>query len=127
MKPKFEIITNNPLVLEKYGDQFPVSYEDLTYVETLKRVRDKVYLGHRLLTHPLSGSVKPNETPYKSVMVSIDKGPLDMESMEIIETSIHAVAKFQDRTKTYRPSVYEDFRLIDCSLIESAIPSATAW
>ena len=68
MNDGFLIITNNTLVKEKLGENYHVEYEDLSYEDTLRKVRDRVYLGHKLLTHPLSGSVKPNETPYKSVM-----------------------------------------------------------
>ena len=70
MKAEFIIITNNPLIVEKLGQEYTVEYEDISYEDTLKKVRNYVYKGHELLTHPLSGSVKPNETPYKSVMVS---------------------------------------------------------
>ena len=117
MNDGFLIITNNTLVKEKLGENYHVEYEDLSYEDTLRKVRDRVYLGHKLLTHPLSGSVKPNETPYKSVMIS----------MEIIENAIHACGKFQFKSDKYKPEVYDDFRLIDCTLLESALPSAECW
>lgn len=123
MNNGFVIITNNKLVEEKYGEKYEVIYEDISYEDVLKKVRDKIYLGHQLLTHPLSGSVKPNETPYKSVMITKDAKKLDMQSMEIIERAIHSCSKFQFRSDKYRPEVYDDFREIDCTLIESAFPS----
>ena len=92
MNDGFMIITNNTLVKEKFGADYQVEYADLSFEDTLKKVRDKIYLGHKLLTHPLSGSVKPNETPYKSVMISKEPGKLDEESMEIIENAIHALS-----------------------------------
>lgn len=119
----FMIITNNTMVKEKLGPICHVEYEDLSYEDTLKKVRDKIYLGHRLLTHPLSGSVKPNETPYKSIMISEKPQGLDMQEMKIIENAIQACSKFQFKSDKYKPEVYEDFRIIDCTLIESAIPS----
>ncbi|MCI8638004.1 MAG: GrdX protein [Coprococcus sp.] len=127
MKGGFVIITNNPLVEEKLGKDQDVEYENLSFEETLKKVRDRIYLGHRLLTHPLSGSVKPNETPYKSVMVSKQAGALDLRSAEIIESAIHACGKFQFRSDKYKPEVYKDFQVVDCTLIESAIPSVEYW
>lgn len=63
------IITNNPVVFKKISDRYPVIYKDVSYGDILKEVRDRVHMGCRLLSHPLSGSVKPNETPYKSIMV----------------------------------------------------------
>lgn len=127
MKGGFTIITNNTLVKEKLGKEYNVEYENLSFEDTLKKVRDRIYSGHRLLTHPLSGSVKPNETPYKSVMITKQAGTLDLESMEIIESAVHACSKFQFRSDKYRPEVYEDFRIVDCTLIESAIPSVGYW
>ena len=123
MEDRFIIITNNTLVKEKFGADYQVDYEELSYEDTLKKVRDKIYQGHRLLTHPLSGSVKPNETPYKSIMISTKTGGLDMQEMNIIESAIQACGKFQFKSDKYRSEVYDDFRLIDCTLIESAIPS----
>lgn len=125
MRKAFKIVTNNPLVKEKLGEQYEVEYWDISYEEVLKKVRDYVYEGHELLTHPLSGSVKPNETPYKSVMVAKERGDVDMQGVRIIESSIQSVAKFQFRSDKYAPQVYEDFQIVDCTLIESAIPSAT--
>ncbi len=71
MKKDFRIITNNPLVREKLGQDYQVEFYECSYEDILEKVKDEVYRGCKLLTHPLSGSVKPNETPYKSVMVSI--------------------------------------------------------
>ena len=62
---KYMVITNNPLVRSRLDDTHEVIYLELSYEELLKVVRDRIYEGHRLLTHPLSGSVKPKETPYK--------------------------------------------------------------
>lgn len=123
----FMIITNNTLVRDKFGNDYHVEYEELSFEDTLKKVRDKIYSGHKLLTHPLSGSVKPKETPYKSVLVSETPEGLDMQSMKLIENAIQTCGKFQDRTGQYGPEVYDDFRLIDCTLIGSAIPSAECW
>lgn len=66
---KYIIITNNPLVRDKYSD-IEVEYYDISYQEVLQLVKNKIALGHKILTHPLSGSVKPKETPYKSIMIS---------------------------------------------------------
>ena len=65
------LITNNKYVYEKYKDEFEIVYDEkFTYLDVLEYVRDKVHDGHELITHPLSGSVKPNETPKKSVIIS---------------------------------------------------------
>lgn len=126
-RKKYVIITNNPLVLERVGDTHNVEYFDISYEDVLAKVRDRIHSGHTLLSHPLSGSVKPNETPYKSVMVTLDKSDFDMNGLEIIEYALQSCKKFQFRSDKYAPHVYEDFRTIDCTLIESAIESADLW
>ena len=118
------IITNNKYVYEKYKDIREVNYkEDFTYLQVLEYVRDKIHQGHELLTHPLSGSVKPNETPYKTVMVSKKKGDLDNSGLIIVEEAIATVKKFQTNkpTPNWTESVLDDFRVIDLSLIENVI------
>ena len=120
------IVTNNPLVLEKHGDTHNVIYKEVSYEDVLREVRDRIHEGHSMLTHPLSGSVKPNETPYKSIMISEERRGIDEESVLLIENAIHACKKFEFKSDRYRQEVYEDFQLIDCTLIESGMASADA-
>lgn len=123
---KYIIVTNNPLVNEKYGNTHNVIYEDVSYEDILKTVRDRIHGGHQMLTHPLSGSVKPNETPYKSVMISEERGTIDERAVMLIENAIDACRKFELKSDRYKPEVYKDFQLIDCTLIESGMASADA-
>lgn len=119
----YTIITNNPLVVEKLQADIPVVYRDVSYLALLKEVRDRIHMGGRLLSHPLSGSVKPGETPYKSVMLLSGKGDVDERSLSLIENAIQACAKFTQKGP-YRPEVDKDFQLIDWTLLESALASA---
>ena len=123
---KYIIVTNNPLVLERHGGTRNIIYKEVSYEGVLREVRDRIHEGHSMLTHPLSGSVKPNETPYKSIMISAERRAIDGESVALIENAIHACGKFEFKSDRYRPEVYEDFRLIDCTLIESGMASADA-
>ncbi|WP_066503874.1 GrdX family protein [Abyssisolibacter fermentans] len=120
---KLIIITNNPLVKEKFSE-YDIIFKEIDYLEILKQVRDMIHKGHKLLTHPLSGSVKPNETPYKSLAVSKQSiGKLDMDSLMIIEKSIETTNKFYNNAKRphWKESILEDFQLIDKTLIENAL------
>ena len=123
---KYVVITNNPLVLEKLDETYQVIYKDVSYEELLKEVRNKIHEGHLLLTHPLSGSVKPNETPYKSIMISEGKEEVDKRSISLIENAIQSCRKFEIKSDKYRPEVYKDFQLIDWTLLESGLASADA-
>lgn len=127
MQNDYMIITNNPLVQKKLKESRTVTYKEISYEEVLKEVRDRIHQGHMLLSHPLSGSVKPNETPYKSIMISQRRGDVEQRSVELIENAIQACRKFEMKSDKYKPEVYEDFQLIDWTLLESAMPSADAW
>jgi len=114
------LVTNNPMVYEKFAGQVEIEFmEDKSFLDVLYFVRDKVHLGHKLLTHPLSGSVKPDETPYKSVMITSAVGAFDMDSLRIIEGCI-AVAKelYENRKRVITPEkLLKDFQLVDLALI----------
>ncbi|KGG80308.1 GrdX family protein [Caloranaerobacter azorensis] len=117
------LITNNPLVKEQLSRYIVIEYYETEYLDILKRVRDKIHLGHKLLSHPLSGSVKPNETPYKSIIISKDKGKLDYESLMVIEKSIETAEKFLRNFKTpnWTENILLDFQIIDLSLIKDVV------
>ena len=119
---KYIIITNNPLVKEKYVDK-EVEFYDKKYQEILQIVKNKIALGHKILTHPLSGSVKPKETPYKSIMISKVKEYVDLDSLELIESAIATCEKFKERSDKWTPQVLKDFQLVDFTLIDSAMGS----
>lgn len=119
---KYIIITNNPLVKEKYVDK-EVEFYDKKYQEILQIVKNKIALGHKMLTHPLSGSVKPKETPYKSIMISKEKEYVDLDSLELIESAIATCEKFKERSDKWTPQVLKDFQLVDFTLIDSAMGS----
>lgn len=123
-KEDYIIVTNNPMVYQKYDGQRKMIYAETSYEGLLQQVRDKVHEGHQLLSHPLSGSVKPNETPYKSVMISARPGSLSRESLRMIESAIEACKKFAFRTETYDEAVHRDFQWVDLNLIESGMESA---
>lgn len=122
MSGKTIIVTNNPLVLKELSASYEIIYKETTYEGILSEIRDLVHKSYRLLTHPLSGSVKPKETPYKSVMM--EKGDaLDVNSLALIEKAVEACGKFEDRTHGYPQEILEDFRLIDLELIKGACAS----
>ena len=123
------IVTNNPLVKAKLASIVDVQYHDVSYLGILHIMRDQIHAGSRLLTHPLSGSVKPNETPYKSVLMeSGEAGKTDLDSLKLIEAAEATAKKFIDLRPTYVEDmpdrVKEDCQLIDYTLIISAFPSA---
>ncbi len=123
------IVTNNDYVRDKFKDILKVDFvegeggaEPTTYLPVLLHIRDLVHAGYKLLTHPLSGSIKPNETPYKSVIMEEGKA-LDEYSLSLIEGAIATMQKFQniEKTPNWLPRVLDDFKVVDLSLMENTI------
>lgn len=120
-KNRIRIITNNPLVTQCLQKDYVIDFTPCTYGEILIKVRDLVYSGHRLYTHPLSGSVKPNETPYKSIVVSRSPVGMENEEAELISNSIETFKKFPPCHRELTEEMRNDFQLIDYSLLCSAL------
>lgn len=116
------VVSNNPDVYEVYCSSFNIELIDGNYYNVLTKVRDYVHQGYDLITHPLMGSVKPNETPYRSIILKKNKA-MDLQSLEIIESSIAAYEKFDKIKPTPRwsPKVLEDFQVVDKRLFESSL------
>lgn len=120
-----KLITNNPMTRDYFKDQRDIELEyidTLGYMDVLKRARDQIHLGEVLLTHPLSGSVKPNETPYKSL--ALDHDALhDQDSLWLIEQAIATYIKFEKNKALpqWTEQVREDFMVVDFDLIKNAL------
>lgn len=114
----FHIITNNPAVVNKYPDLS--EFHETSVEGIIVLVRDKVHGGAKVLSHPLCGSVKPWESPYKSICVSKCNGGLDHSSLLTIENTI-ACIRNRRYVHNYTERVMEDFRVIDLDLISSAV------
>lgn len=119
------LITNNINVKESYYEKINVvMVESLMLMDVLIEVRNHVHRNYKILTHPLSGSVKPNETPYKSVLLRRGNG-LDFESLSMIENAISVTEKLylSKEPKKWDENILLDFRVIDYNLISSGIES----
>ncbi|WP_373897713.1 GrdX family protein [Haloimpatiens sp. FM7315] len=123
MVDKMIIITNNPLAKEKLKEEenvIMVEFINGNVLEVFSKVRDYVHLGYELMTHPLMSSVKPNETPYRTVGVSTKKqDKLNMQSLMIIEGAIETTEKFLKIGKNpkWTDQILKDFQVIDYDLI----------
>lgn len=120
------IITNNPAVMEAYSAEEMIVKE--TMQEVLLTTRDLIHLGHQLISHPMPGSVKPNETPYRSIMVSKTAGNLDFQSLTMIEAALRKFDQFQnDRpTPQWSERILNDFQMVDYHLFTSGYQSILA-
>ncbi len=118
------IITNNSKIFEKYKVVYEILFlENENYIEVLYKTRDKVHQGYKILTHPMAGSLKPNQTPYKSIVLQNTVGKTDYESVILIENSIEAAQKFLKfkSTPKWSERILNDFKTVDLSFIENVI------
>ncbi len=120
------LITNNLKVAEDFSKGNEMVYlEKASYLDVLNQARDLIHKNHELLTHPLTGSVKPNETPFKSLAVSEKATSFNMQSLEIIENAIETTEKLLNdcKVREWPERILDDFRLIDYNLIRSGLES----
>jgi len=125
---KYVIVTNNPMRKARI-EETQLEAVRLKFVNTLDDViqttRDMIHSGHRLISHPLAGSVKPVENPYRSIILSEETGPLDYESLRIFEHAVSQVNVFKQSYESdltrYSQTLLTDYQLIDVSLIDSAL------
>ncbi len=115
------VVTNNPLAKEKLQEDFSICFVEGGYADVLTKVRDMVYRGHSLLTHPLMGSVKPDVTPYRTVALSEKADEFSARHSQIISNSIAAAAKFTPPAGPFADRLLKDLQLVDCSLICSGL------
>lgn len=121
MRTKYFILSNN----EEVWKRFPCYEVKGDFGEVLRIARNMVHQGHRLLSHPLTGSIKPRETEYKSILMTLDRGEMDFSSLKYIEGALSALEKFKKPIRNWSPEeaarILDDFRVIDCALITSGI------
>lgn len=127
MEIKYVLVTNNPKAEEEYRNQRKIKVDYLegkNFCEVLIRVRDLIHNGYHLLTHPQASNLKPNQCPYKTILVTNGREAEDFyRDVELIESSISGYQKF---TKGMRPPMWTekillDFQTVDLSVVDSAI------
>ena len=120
---KVVLVTNNSKAAEKYKDIFDVHVEK-DYESVLLKTRDLVYTGFSLLTHPQASSLKPNQTPVRSVLLYPQRdGDQHGRDCLLAEDVLHVYWQWQEIAPTpddYREAVRNDFETIDLSMIDGA-------
>lgn len=123
----FCIVTNNPKCYEKYRNVMKVEYlEGEGYLDVLHRVREYVHMRWCLVTHPLAGSIKPNQIPYRSIIIKDKQYDNEeyFQSCTMIESSIetyHKIMKGKPAKIDWPERMLDDFQDADLSLFDGAI------
>lgn len=117
-----KLITNNPKFIEENLKDIEIEYSDVSYIDILRKVRDYVHENWEIVTHPLYGSVKPNETIYRTIVIK-ENNSLDITSVNLISDAILTFKKFRNNREVpqWTDRVKDDFSVIDYDLIINAI------
>ena len=117
-----KLITNNPRFINNNFRGIEIEYFDISYIDILKKARDYVHENYEILTHPLYGSVKPNETIYRTIVIK-ENNSLDITSVNLISDAILTFKKFRNNREVpqWTDRVKDDFSVIDYDLILNAI------
>lgn len=70
----------------------------------------------------MAGSLKPNQTPYKSVLLTLGEN-LDYDSIALIENTIESANKFLKLKglPKWPNSILNDFKILDLSFMDGAL------
>jgi grdX protein len=117
-----KLITNNPKFIEENLKDIEIEYLDMSYIDILRKIRDYVHENWEIVTHPLYGSVKPNETIYRTIVIK-ENNSLDITSVNLISDAILTFKKFRNNREVpqWTDRVKDDFSVIDHDLIINAI------
>lgn len=118
---KYRYLTNNPIMLDDIYEK--VEYADISILELFYKVEQEVLKGFKLLSHPLTSSIRPDISPYKTVILNTASGNIDEESLSIIRKSIDYTYRL---VSSHEPPDWDeneklDFQFVDRSIINYAI------
>lgn len=131
-----EVITNNPDIEGLAPKEFSlVLMEGSTAKAVLTAARDRIHLGAKLLAHPMAGRLRPNETPYRTVVLdlgqenasasSAHRRPqdphIDLTSLEIIEYCLAEEEKYAPMRIKYDAQLLPDLQFISCEIFRSIL------
>lgn len=123
LEKDFLIISNNSLV--KDLDEMEISLLPGNVPAVISRAFSLAAVGHRLLSHPLMGSIKPNQNPFKSILMSRQMLPVDQPSLTVLNTCLEKTeAMLENRPLLHiQDEVANDYQLLDFELLLTAIHS----
>ena len=115
----YVLITNNTGL---YRSVKAGEYIEGSSLEVLTRVRSLVHSGSTVLTHPLCGNLRPNHQPFRSVIVDVKSGAVDLDSLSVIESAVNGYQSspliMPDELDDYQR---EDYAYIDAELMRESL------
>lgn len=117
------LVTNNDRAAQKFEGRLQEICLLTTYEEVLIKARDLIHTHHKLLTHPQASSLKPNQTPYRTILLYSEGDGSNAGDIHLIEEALEAFAKWNAIKKVpeYDEKIAYDYKTIDLSMIENVI------
>lgn len=121
---KFRCISNNPMIVGRIPD---TEYLPNCTLDLYMKVRAEILNGYKLLSHPLSSSIRPDISPYKTVLISEKMGnEVDSFSLQLIDRAIRYTADLYALRDTpaylcWNEEAKKDFQIVDLSIVEQAL------
>jgi len=105
------------MAAQRFAAAFDVDFrEGSSAMDVLKAARDMVHLGYRLRTHPVTSGTAPDGNPFMSVVVTAEAGPMDFDSVSIIEGAVGLYVKL-GKIRELPQAALDDFMLINCEML----------
>lgn len=122
MSCRFVLLTNNPRYEGR--DELPVDYRaGAAGIEIVRAGRDLIHLGWTLLNHPLYGNFRPNQQPYRTLLLSKDdKAAFDEYGLRLIE---EAMGVYTACVKPLTPQLTPERMRRDCAVIDEELLKET--
>lgn len=109
---------------------------DTDALPVLKAARDAIHNGWRLTHHPLYGNYRPNQQPYRSLILEYpthktsggQKPDPDLTSLHLIEEAMLVYNNCAVLSPRMAPaSLLEACALLDCELMRLPLQQAGLW
>lgn len=110
------VVTNNPLVKDEEG----ALYVNGTFRDVLVEVRDRVFSGYELVSHPLFASSRMMFSPFRSVILGKKQSTPSSFQCQTIEDSIISYDKLTAR-RNAQPEHDDDYATMDRELYLAAL------
>lgn len=117
----YRCISNNP---DLRGRAAHLELIDGNALDVLTASRDRIHCGWRLASSPFYGNFKPDQQPYRTIVLyedrEADMASVDLESLRLIEDAMAAYGNSRALRlpDDFPKQIDMDFRLVDFALME---------
>jgi len=112
------LISNNPRF---FND--PSCRHERDVRSVLLVARNLIHQGYRLLNHPKYGNLQPVQWYYRTLILTSKPCSLDLQSLNLIEESIHGFSSAKDARLLQTTDHGLDYQLIDYDIVSKALLS----